>query len=240
MNPDSAIDASANKLDVPAPHWDAMFAPSSCLVIDTTVSEDGMVNAAPHATCMRVCHEPMYFSVTVSDYSHTAANLKATGQWVVNVVPFETEMLAKVRVAGLPFREDIDELERAGLTAIAAKQVRPPRIAECRAHFELEVAWTREWENRLMAVGKVVAVSIDEECYDPAGKIYWDKLKPAIFCGFPYDGNFVPVHDPVFVENPYQGDPDWRTDLKTFGYLEGQASLQTAAVPIRQGAAAGE
>lgn len=206
-------DAVANKITVPREQWDAMFAPSSCLVLDTTVSEDGFVNAAPHATAIRVCHDPVSFAVTVNACSHTAANLKATGEWVVNVVPFDETMLGKVRVAGLPFKHEVNELDKAGLTPVPSLEIKPPRIAECKAHFECTVDWLHEWENRLMAVGRVVAVSIDEDCYDPAGKIRWDALRPAIFCGFPYDGNFVPVFEPVHVKIPYDGPADWRTDI---------------------------
>lgn len=201
------------KITVPDEQWDAMFAPSSCLVLDTTVDESGYINAAPHATTTRVCHDPVSFAVTVSSYSHTAANLMATGEWVVNVVPFDLEMLGKVRVAGLPFKHGVNELERAGLTALPSVSVKPPRIAECKAHFECAVEWVHEWENRLMAVGRVVAVSIDDDAYDPAGKIRWDRMRPAIFCGFPYDGNFVPVFEPVHVRIPYDGPADWRTDI---------------------------
>lgn len=201
------------KVTVPPEQWDAMFAPSSCLVLDTTVDEQGQVNAAPHATTTRVCHDPVSFATTVSTYSHTAANITATGEWVVNVVPFDLEMLGKVRVAGLPFKHEVNELDVAGLTSVPSLKVRPPRVAECKAHFECVVDWTREWENRLMAVGRVIAVSIDEDCYDPGGTVRWDHLRPALFCGFPYDGNFVPVFEPVHVKIPYDGPADWRTDI---------------------------
>lgn len=218
------------KVTVPAEQWDAMFAPSSCLVLDTTVDEHGQVNAAPHATTTRVCHDPVSFATTVSTHSHTAANLLATGEWVVNVVPFDVDMLGKVRVAGLPFKQDVSELDRAGLTPVPSLTVAPPRIAECKAHFECVVDWTKEWENRLMAVGRVVAVSIDEDCYDPAGTIRWDRLRPAIFCGFPYDGNFVPVFDPVHVTIPYDGPADWRTDIP---YLAPPGAQGTPIVATR-------
>ena len=36
----------ADKIDVPSAHWDRLFAPSACLVMITTVDEDGRVNAA--------------------------------------------------------------------------------------------------------------------------------------------------------------------------------------------------
>ncbi|GAA0935051.1 flavin reductase family protein [Pseudonocardia zijingensis] len=203
-----------NKVAAPREHWDALFAPSSCLVIDTTVDEAGRINAAPHATCVRVVHEPVSFAITVSEYSDTAANILATGEWVINVVPFDLEVLSKVRTLGLPFAREVDELEKAGLTPVPGLVSKAPRIAECKAHFECTVEWTHLWEGRLMVVGRVVAVSIDEDCYDPSrGLIRWREMKPSAFCGFPYDGNFVAADDPVFVPIAYDGPPEWRPDL---------------------------
>ena len=46
-----------NKIDVRPEWWDNVFAPSSCLVLITTVDRDGAVNAAAFGTCTRVCHE---------------------------------------------------------------------------------------------------------------------------------------------------------------------------------------
>ena len=42
------------KIDVPAEHWDRLFAPSACLVMITTVDGEGRVNAASFGTCVRV------------------------------------------------------------------------------------------------------------------------------------------------------------------------------------------
>ena len=52
------------KTDVRPEWWDNIFAPSSCLVIITTVDPQGRVNAASFGTCTRVCHDPMYISFT--------------------------------------------------------------------------------------------------------------------------------------------------------------------------------
>jgi hypothetical protein len=43
--------------------------------------------------------------------------------------------------------------------------------------------------------------------------IRWENLKPAHFCGAPYDGNFVGAYEPLFAEMKYDGPRDWRTDL---------------------------
>src|SRR5262249_29352698 len=171
------------KIDVRPEWWDNIFAPSSCLVLITTADKDGRVNAAAFGTCTRVCHDPMYIAFTCGIGKDTSDNVLATGEFVVNVVPFEQTMLDKTLVCGLPFRAGENELLKAGLTPIPSRKLKPPRIAECRSHFECKVEWTQAWLHRLMVCGRVEAVSIDEDCITPNGFIAWDKVKPAHYCG---------------------------------------------------------
>jgi len=203
------------KIDIPAEHWDGVFGPSSFLGIETTRGPDGRVNAAAHATVTRVSHVPVDIAITVNDFSHTWRNIEATGEFVVNLVPFDEDVLRKVRIVGLPFEDGVNELERAGLTALESRSVSPPRVAECPAHFECRVEWTRHWGHRVMVVGRVVAASMDEEAYDPRGYIRWHTARPAHFCGVPFDGNFVPAFEHHFVPLDYDGPRDWRPDLTT-------------------------
>lgn len=210
-DPGSDIDT---KVDVPKEYWDNMFAPPTGVTIETTLNPDGSVNAAPHATCVRVTHAPVQIAMTVNDYSHTARNVLETGEFVVNPVAFDRRMLEKVRIVGLPFESGVDELERAGLRTLPSREVGPPRIADCRIHFECRVEWTHHWGPRLMVCGTVVAVSIDRDCYDEAtGQVLFDRLRPAQFCGAAYEGMFVPTYEPIRVDVPYDGPLDWRKDL---------------------------
>jgi flavin reductase (DIM6/NTAB) family NADH-FMN oxidoreductase RutF len=185
----------SEKTDVRPEHWDNIFAPSSCLVLITTLDREGHVNAAAFGTCTRVCHDPVYIAFTCGTGKDTYNNVLATGAFTVNVVPFEQAMLDRVLVCGLPFRGGINEIEKAGLTAMPARVLAPPRIAECRSHFECAVAWTQHWENRLMVCGRVAAVSIDADCVTEQGFIIWDKVKPAHYCGMRYRDRFVPAYD---------------------------------------------
>jgi flavin reductase (DIM6/NTAB) family NADH-FMN oxidoreductase RutF len=194
---------SVNKIDAPSQHWDRLFAPSACLVMITTVDDMGEINAASFGTCVRVCHDPVYIAFTVGASKDTYQNVLATNQFVVNVPPFEREILEKVRVVGLEFPPRVNELEKAGLTAIPSKVVKPPRIAECRSHFECQVEWTKQWLHRLMVVGKVVAASTDEDCVDKDGYVVWDKLKPAHYCGNAYKNGFVAAYQPMLVDMIY-------------------------------------
>jgi flavin reductase (DIM6/NTAB) family NADH-FMN oxidoreductase RutF len=214
---------SASKIDVKPEWWDNIFAPSSCLTLITTVDGRGRVNAAAFGTCTRVCHDPMYIAFTCGVDKDTTNNVLATAEFVVNVVPFEQAMLDKVPVCGLPFNPGVNELEKAGLTAIPSRVLRPPRIAECRAHFECTVEWTRTWLHRVMICGKVEAVSIDDGCMDANGFIIWDKVKPAHYCGMRYQDRFVPAYDkPTRGNWRYQGrdaefrpGEDWRNAYRS-------------------------
>src|SRR5262245_16040598 len=198
------------KLDQPEKYWDRLFAPSSCLAMITTVDQAGRVNAASFGTCVRVNHEPVYIAFTTNVESetalgHTAGNVLATGEFVVNLPAFDRASLEKVRVVGLPFARGVNELEKAVLTAIPATRLRPPRIRECPRHFECEVEWTRQWLNRLMVVGRVVAASVDADKVDAEGYVLWDRMKSAHYCGAPYGGMFVAAYACMRVDVPYDG-----------------------------------
>jgi flavin reductase (DIM6/NTAB) family NADH-FMN oxidoreductase RutF len=216
---------AVEKIDVKPEWWDNIFAPSSCLVLITTLDREGHVNAAAFGTCTRVCHDPVHISFTAGITKDTAANVLATGEFVVNVVPFEPEILDQVLVCGLPFKAGTNELDKAGLTALPSRAVRPPRIAQCRSHFECSVAWTKPWLDRVMVCGKVEAVSVDSDCMDEKGFIVWDRLKPAHYCGFRYGNKFVPVFDkPTAAHWHYDGqdsefrdDENWRMSFQPRG-----------------------
>jgi flavin reductase (DIM6/NTAB) family NADH-FMN oxidoreductase RutF len=212
MSQRNASPERKQKTDIPPECWDNIFAPSSCLVLITTVNSGGQANAAAFGTCTRVCHDPVHIAFTVGIGKDTANNVLETGEFVVNVVPFEKDILERILICGLPFNPEVNELDKAGLTEMPARRLRPPRVLECRSHFECSVAWNKPWLNRLMVCGKVEAVSINADCVDADGYVVWDELMPAHFCGFRYGSKFVPVYDkPTGVALNYQGsDAEFR------------------------------
>ncbi len=195
-----------SKLDVPTKHWDRLFAPSSCLAMITTVDKIGRINAASYGTCTRVNHEPVYIAFTTGIEKDTYHNIRDTQEFVVNLPSFDRGILEKVRVIGLPFARGVNELEKAGLTALPSKIVKSPRILECPRHFECKVEWVKEWLNRrVMVVGKVVAASVDADCIDGNGYVVWDRVKSAHYCGAPYKSMFVAAYQTIDVGLPYEG-----------------------------------
>jgi len=197
------IDADV-KTDVRPENWDCIIAPTSALAIITTVDAAGNVNAASYGSVVRVCHDPVQLAFTCTIGSDTHANLLDNGEFVINLVPFDEDLLKKVLVIGLPWRRGIDELAMAGLTTIPSTSVTPPRIAECYAHFEMKVDWTHSWIHRMTVTGRTLAVSANADCLDDQQMIVWDVARPAHFCGGRYQDQFVPANQPVRV------DWDWR------------------------------
>ena len=189
----------------PEKYWDRLFAPGGHAAMITSVDANGRVNAASYATCVRIVHKPVQIAFTTSNTGHTGKNIAATGEFVVNLPQFERSILEKVRIVGLPFAEGVNELEKAGLTALPSTRVKPPRILECLRHFECEVVWTKEWLNRIMVVGNVVAASVDARCVNAKGYILWDKIKPVAFCGAPYVNMFANASETMAVGLPYNG-----------------------------------
>jgi flavin reductase (DIM6/NTAB) family NADH-FMN oxidoreductase RutF len=189
----------------PEKYWDRLFAPGGHAAMITTVDAQGRVNAASYATCVRIVHKPVQIAFTTSQTGDTGRNLKECREFVVNLPSFDRALLEKVRIVGLPFARGVNELEKAGLAALPSTKIRPPRILECPRHFECEVVWMKEWLNRIMVVGNVVAASVHADCVGPKGYILWEKIKPVAFCGAPYVNMFAAAHETMAVALPYEG-----------------------------------
>jgi flavin reductase (DIM6/NTAB) family NADH-FMN oxidoreductase RutF len=202
------------KIDQPPENWDRLFANVGQLAMITTVNSEGCINAATFATCVRCMHIPVQISFTTDLARHTYQNIVATGEFVVNLAAFEREVLEKACILGLTFAPGVNELERANLTALPARKLKPPRIQECHRHFECELVWTKEWQGRAMVVGNVVAASVDSDCVDDRGFIIWDRVKPVQYAGSPYQRYvdmppykhiFVASYETMSVDTPYDG-----------------------------------
>ena len=196
----------------PEKYWDRLFAPGGHAAMITTVDSEGQPNAASYATCVRITHKPVQIAFTTSQIGDTFHNLKQVNQFVVNLPPYERSVLEKVRIVGLPFARGVNEIEKAGLTALPSTTVKPPRILDCTRHFECEVVWMKEWHNRVMVVGQVLAASVYADCVNEKGYILWDRIKPVAFCGAPYVNRFAAAHEVMTVGNPYEGPENEAAD----------------------------
>lgn len=108
----------------------------------STISSDGISNLAPFSFFNAVGNNPpavVFSPATKADGSSkdTVANLRAVGEFVVNVVPYEIR--EAMNESSRPFPPEIDEFEAAGFTPLPSRFVRPSRVAESPVHMECKL-----------------------------------------------------------------------------------------------------
>ena len=115
------------------------------IALVTTVDADGRVNAAPISFFNCLSSDPAMLVLGIArradgSLGDTARNIGETGVFVVNVV--SRDILQAMTVCAIPFPAGVNELEKAGLTAVASSKVAAPRIAESPAAFECRMTST--------------------------------------------------------------------------------------------------
>jgi flavin reductase (DIM6/NTAB) family NADH-FMN oxidoreductase RutF len=115
----------------------------------STVSADGVYNLAPFSFFTAASANPpvVCFCASVrgdGTFKDTLHNVRATGEFVVNVV--SEEIAGPMNMCSGEYPADEDEFEISGLTAVASDVVKPPRVLEspvnmeCRLRQILEVS----------------------------------------------------------------------------------------------------
>ena len=104
-----------------------------------TQDENGRRNGAPYSFFNILSTEPPLLAVSFSpaadrDGKDSLANIRATGELVVNLVPEELAVAMSTTAIDAP--RGVDELSFAGLALAESTLVKPPRIAGSPAAFE--------------------------------------------------------------------------------------------------------
>lgn len=143
----------------------------------TTVSPEGVVNAAPYSFFNCLSADPPILALGVENkpdrsFKDTAYNIRMTECFTVNIVDrANVEAMAATAAA---FPRGVDELEMAGLTAAPGQRVICPRIAEapvafeCRRYLGIAVSSARE-----IILGRIVMAHVREDIID-LGTYYSD------------------------------------------------------------------
>jgi flavin reductase (DIM6/NTAB) family NADH-FMN oxidoreductase RutF len=150
------------------------------IALVTTLSPDGRVNAAPFSFFNVLGAQPPIVAFAPGDRDNgtpkdTALNVRATHEFVVNLVDEAIAEAMNQCAASLPYGEN--ELARAGLTAAPSSLVKPPRIAEAPANLECVEWGTLQIGNNRVIIGVVKRLHLRQELFDAEKKrINTDKL----------------------------------------------------------------
>ena len=152
------------------------------IALVTTISADGKVNAAPFSFFNVMGANPPICAFAPSDRENgvpkdTALNVRATHEFVVNLVDEKIAEAMNQCAASLPFGEN--ELMRAGLTAAPCSVVKPPRIVEAPASLECVEWGTLQIGGNRMVIGLIKRIHLRDELFDAEKKrIVTEKFFP--------------------------------------------------------------
>ncbi|GAA4680096.1 flavin reductase family protein [Frondihabitans cladoniiphilus] len=168
-----------------------------------TVSPDGVGNLAPYSYFNLVTMDPPTLMISFIGQKDSYDNLRASGDFVVNLV---TDGLIDVETdsAAILPPED-DEAELLGLATVPSVQVGPPRLAA--AKVALECVFDREFElhGAHVVIGEVVAVHAADDVLDGTGRIDIARYRPVGRLG---GALYTTVVDEVRVPVP-EATPEW-------------------------------
>lgn len=155
------------------------------IALITTLSREGVLNAAPFSYFNIVTADPPMISVSIQRkngaYKDTARNMIQSGEFVVHIADEDYLEAMNKTAASLP--PDASEADFANLKQVKSEKIQVPGIAEAKIRMEcvLEHAVTLGGAASSPAcdlmIGKVVCFHIADELYED-GRIDAGKLRP--------------------------------------------------------------
>lgn len=109
----------------------------------STQSPEGIDNLAPHSFFTVSSVNPPIIQFTSVGEKDSLRNIRATGEFVVNMSP--VSLIEEVNATGTNFPPEISEFDAAGLTREESVSVSPPRVKEspvaleCKTHHILPI-----------------------------------------------------------------------------------------------------
>jgi flavin reductase (DIM6/NTAB) family NADH-FMN oxidoreductase RutF len=146
----------------------------------STLSPEGVANLAPFSFFTVASANPPVLCFTASyrePRKDTLVNVRATGEFVVNIV--SEEFAAKMNLTSGEYPYGVDEFAVSALTAVPSDLVRPPRVKESHVNMECRLLQTIEVSNQplggTLILGEVVRFHVDDEIVEEF-RIDADKL----------------------------------------------------------------
>jgi flavin reductase (DIM6/NTAB) family NADH-FMN oxidoreductase RutF len=146
-----------------------------------SMNAQGILNAAPFSFFNAFSGDPPVVGFGVGSHKpptpkDTRANIRETGQFVVNLVSEDTA--EAMNVTAIEFDPNVNEIDLTGLTTLPSVRVKPPRIAESPVALECELMQIVDLgPNNGLVLGRVVAMHVRDDAVIDAKAHYIDTPK---------------------------------------------------------------
>jgi flavin reductase (DIM6/NTAB) family NADH-FMN oxidoreductase RutF len=141
----------------------------------STVSTDGVPNLAPHSFYSVACARPPIVLFTSVGRKDTLRNVRATGEFVVNLA--NAPLIHEVNDSSARFSSASSEADELGIAMEPSVRVRPRRVAASPVSIECRLHSTTELGDSTLVLGDVVMMTVaDHVLVD--GHPEYDRLDP--------------------------------------------------------------
>ena len=147
----------------------------------STISPEGVYNLAPFSFFNVVCGDPpvvCFSPIWRNPPKDTIVNIRATGEFVVNIV--SEDFADRMNICSGEYPSSVDEFKMSGLTPVESVVVRAPRVRESHVNMECKLMQIVDVSARPMGgslvIGEVVRFHIDDAVIDEF-RIDADKLR---------------------------------------------------------------
>jgi flavin reductase (DIM6/NTAB) family NADH-FMN oxidoreductase RutF len=155
----------------------------------TTVSDDGICNLAPYSFFNAVADRPHYVMFSSTNVKDSLRNIQQNGEFTCSLSTWDTRFEMNVSSAAVP--TGVDEYPLSGLTAVASRFVKPPRVKESPAALECKHWRTIELPDvdpatgngHYVIFGQVVGIYINDD-FIHDGKVDTGAIKPLARLGY--------------------------------------------------------
>jgi flavin reductase (DIM6/NTAB) family NADH-FMN oxidoreductase RutF len=139
------------------------------IALVTTISDAGVVNAAPFSMFNMLGEDPPVVMISVNRLHNgrikdTAANILANGEFVVHLA--DEAIAEKMHGCGESYPPEISELDMVGFSAAPSLSVKPPRIVEAPVAFECVHHELLETASRYVFIGRILSLHVRDGLVD--------------------------------------------------------------------------
>jgi flavin reductase (DIM6/NTAB) family NADH-FMN oxidoreductase RutF len=129
----------------------------------STLDEQGNRNLAPYSYFNACSATPPIVHFTSTAPKHSIANVKATGEFVVNIVSHD--LAQQMRTTSAVFPSGVDEFGWAQLAAAPSVCVKPPRVARAKVALECRLRKLLQMGEGTMAFGDVLHMHVERSVW---------------------------------------------------------------------------
>jgi flavin reductase (DIM6/NTAB) family NADH-FMN oxidoreductase RutF len=147
----------------------------------STADPEGLVDIMTASWVGIVSKTPPTMAVSLSRGRQTYANIRATGCFVVNMVP--AGLAVEADYCGLKSGRDEDKVERTGLTLSGASLISAPLIDESPLNVECRYVQEVELGEYRLVLGEILEIHAAEDAFGEEGKIDARAFDPLVYLG---------------------------------------------------------